>query len=155
MEEEFKPELDALVNYVLSIPDSHVTAVLRGFTDVPECTLEFWENRMRVDSIASWLNDCVIYDPQAKTPVGCNKDEALDRNPVTLYGSYCQHARQSGVGVKSHRNFSPDLIELCNSVLGWEVEHVHTKTENSSSVYGCGQNSMMEFLPTSSLLFSG
>jgi putative DNA primase/helicase len=57
MEEEFKPELDALVNYVLSIPDSHVTAVLRGFTDVPECTLEFWENRMRVDSIASWLND--------------------------------------------------------------------------------------------------
>jgi hypothetical protein len=27
MEEEFKPELDALVNYVLSIPDSHVTAV--------------------------------------------------------------------------------------------------------------------------------
>jgi len=128
MEEEFKPELDAFVNHILSIPDSHVTAILRGLTDVPECTLEFWENRMRVDSIASWLNDCVIYDPQAKTPVGCNKDEGIDRSPITLYGSYCQHARQSGVGVKSHRNFSPDLIELCRSVLGWEVEHVHTKT---------------------------
>jgi putative DNA primase/helicase len=97
----------------------------------------------------------VIYDPQAKTPVGCNKDEALDRNPITLYGSYCQHARQSGVGVKSHRNFSPDLIELCNSVLGLEVKHVHTKTGNSSSVYGYGRTEMTEFLPTSSLLFSG
>jgi putative DNA primase/helicase len=127
--EEFKPELDAFTNHVLSIPDSHVTAVLRGLTEVPECTLEFWENRMRVDSIASWLNDRVIFDPLAKTAVGCDKDEALDgRTPVTLYGSYCQHARQSGVGVKSHRNFSPDLIELCRSVLGWEVEHVHTKT---------------------------
>jgi putative DNA primase/helicase len=30
MEEEFKPELDALVNYVLSIPDSHVTACPTG-----------------------------------------------------------------------------------------------------------------------------
>jgi len=128
MGEEFKPELDAFTNYVLSIPDTHVTAVLRGLTEVPECTLEFWENRMRVDSIASWLNDRVIYDPLAKTAIGSNKDEGLDRVAVTLYGDYCQHARQSGVGVKSHRNFSPDLIELCRSVLGWEVEHVHTKT---------------------------
>jgi len=126
--QEFKPELDAFTNYVLSIPDSHVTAVLRGLKDVPECTLEFWENRMRVDSIASWLNDRVIYDPLAKTAVGCDKDEALNGTPVTLYGSYCHHARQSGAGVKSHRNFSPDLLELCRSVLGWEVEHVHTKT---------------------------
>jgi putative DNA primase/helicase len=126
--QEFKPELDAFTNYVLSIPDSHVTAVLRGLKDVPECTLEFWENRMRVDSIASWLNDRVIYDPLAKTAVGCDKDEAFNGTPVTLYGSYCHHARQSGAGVKSHRNFSPDLLELCRSVLGWEVEHVHTKT---------------------------
>jgi putative DNA primase/helicase len=126
--QEFKPELDAFTNYVLSIPDSHVTAVLRGLKDVPECTLEFWENRMRVDSIASWLNDRVIYDPLAKTAVGCDKDEALNGTPVTLYGSYCHHARQSGAGVKSHRNFSPDLLELCRSVLGWEIEHVHTKT---------------------------
>jgi len=126
--QEFKPELDAFTNYVLSIPDSHVTAILRGLKDVPECTLEFWENRMRVDSIASWLNDRVIYDPLAKTAVGCDKDEALNGTPVTLYGSYCHHARQSGAGVKSHRNFSPDLLELCRSVLGWEVEHVHTKT---------------------------
>jgi putative DNA primase/helicase len=128
IEEEFKLELDAFTNHILSIPDNHVTAVLRGLTDVPECTLEFWENRMRVDSIASWLNDRVIYDPLAKTQIGSNKDEALDGTPVTLYGSYCQYARQSGTGIKSHRNFSPDLTELCRSVLGWEVEHKATKT---------------------------
>lgn len=125
---EFQPELDAFTNYILSIPDEHVTKVLMGIANIPECTQSFWENRIRVDSIAAWINDWVIYDPLAMTPIGSNKEEGLNGNPRTLYGSYCLHCKQSGTAPKANKNFSPDLLELCRSVLGWEVERKVTNT---------------------------
>ena len=125
---EFTAELDAFTNHVLSIPPAHVTRVLTGLVDIPECTLEFWENRIRTDSIAAWLNDLVIYDVLAETAIGSDKQEGLSGNPRTLYGSYCLHCQQSGTSPKANKNFSPDLLELCRSVLGWEVERLVTKT---------------------------
>jgi putative DNA primase/helicase len=125
---EFQSELDAFTNYVLSIPDEHVTKVLMGIANIPECSQSFWENRIRVDSIAAWINDWVIYDPLAMTPIGSDKEEGLNGNPRTLYGSYCLHCKQSGTAPKANKNFSPDLLELCRSVLGWEVERKVTKT---------------------------
>lgn len=126
---EFTEELDAFTNHVLSIPDSHVTRVLMGLADIPECTLEFWENRIRTDSIAAWINDWVIYDVLAETPIGSNKEEGLEGSlPQTLYGSYCLHCKQSGTQPKANKNFSPDLLELCRSVVGWETERKVTKT---------------------------
>lgn len=126
---EFSPELDAFTNHVLSIPDSHVTKVLMGLADIPECTLEFWENRIRTDSIAAWINDWVIYDVLAETSIGSNKEEGLEGSlPQTLYGSYCLHCKQSGTQPKANKNFSPDLLELCRSVVGWETERKVTKT---------------------------
>ncbi|MBW4640806.1 MAG: DUF3854 domain-containing protein [Gloeocapsa sp. UFS-A4-WI-NPMV-4B04] len=126
---EFSPELDAFTNHVLSIPDSHVTKVLMGLADIPECTLEFWENRLRTDSIAAWINDWIIYDVLAETPIGSNKEEGLEGSlPQTLYGSYCLHCKQSGTQPKANKNFSPDLLELCRSVVGWETERKVTKT---------------------------
>ncbi len=125
---EFQTELDAFTNHVLSLPDAHVTKVLMGLLDIPECTLEFWENRVRTDSIASWINDLVVRDPDATLSIGSNKDEGLDGEPSTAYGSYCLHARQSGTNAKASKNFSPDALELFRSVLGWEVERKATKT---------------------------
>lgn len=126
---EFQAELDAFTNHVLSIPDTHVTKVLMGLADIPECTLEFWENRIRADSIAAWVNDWVIYDVLAETPIGSNKEEGLQGTlPQTLYGSYCLHCKQSGTQPKANKNFSPDLLELCRSVLGWEIERKVMKT---------------------------
>ncbi len=128
IEDRFESELPAFTNHVLSISDDRVTEVLLGLVEIPECTLEFWENRIRTDSIAAWLNDWVIYDPMAETAVGCNKDEMDSGDPITLYGSYAQHCRRSGVQAKAVKNFSPDLLELCRSVLGWEIEKKVTKT---------------------------
>ncbi len=124
---EFAGELDAFTNHVLGLSDTHVTKVLMGLVDIPECTLEFWENRARVDSIAAWVNDWVIYDVLAITPVGNVNEEGLNGNPRTLYGSYCLHCKQSGTSPKANKNFSPDLLELCRSVLGWEVSRKVTK----------------------------
>jgi putative DNA primase/helicase len=100
-----------------------------GLADIPECTLEFWENRIRTDSIAAWINDWVIYDVLAETSIGSNKEEGLEGSlPQTLYGSYCLHCKQSGTQPKANKNFSPDLLELCRSVVGWETERKVTKT---------------------------
>lgn len=126
---EFQPELDAFTNYLLSIPDKQVTKTLMGLHNIPEITAEFWENRVRTDSIASWLNDWVIYDVTAITPMGCNRNEGEGGNQVTtLFGSYSQYCQQTGSGAKSNKNFSPDLMELCRSVLNWEVERKVTKS---------------------------
>ncbi|WP_414545889.1 DUF3854 domain-containing protein [Nostoc sp. CCY0012] len=129
LEKVFAPELAAFTNYVLSLTDDHVTNVLRGLAEIPECTLEFWLNRMRVDSLADWLNDKLIYDPTALTPVGCDRNEGADGSPiVTLFGNYSTHCKNSGNQGKSSKTFSPDLVELCNSVLGWNVKHKTTNT---------------------------
>jgi len=129
LEAEFEPELAAFTNYVLNLSDDHVTNVLMGLKEIPECTLEFWENRIRVDSIAAWLNNYVIYDPMSETPIGCDRHEGENGLTITtLFGSYNRHCRQVGDSPKSHKNFSPDLLELCHSVLGWEVERKVTKT---------------------------
>lgn len=124
LEQEFEPELAAFTNHLLSIPDDEVKRVLLELENIPEVNLEFWRNRIRVDSIAAWLNDYVVPDVNAQTAIGCNKNEGEDTNgkPETLFGSYTWHCKNAGDNAKSSKNFSPDLMELCRSVLGWNVE---------------------------------
>lgn len=132
LEEDFKPELGAFTNYILSLSDDHVTRVILGLNEIPECTREFWENRMRVDSIAAWVNEHVIADPLAVTPIGSDRNEGQDGSiTTTLFGSYNRYCHQSGSSPKNRNNFSPDLIELCHSVLGWKIERQVSKTGKS------------------------
>ncbi|MHC5830063.1 MAG: DUF3854 domain-containing protein, partial [Nostoc sp.] len=83
LEADFEPELAAFTNYILSLSDDHVTRVISGLEEIPECTLEFWENRMRVDSIAAWVNQHIIADPLAVTPIGCDRNEGQDGQLIT------------------------------------------------------------------------
>lgn len=128
LEAELESELSAFTNYLLTLKDDFVTTTLKGVKDNPICTLEFWEGRMRVDSIAAWLNQHVIYDPTRSTPVGVDKNEGDNSTPVTLFGSYNQYMKKAGGTLTSHKNFSPNVIELCNSILSWKVERHVTKT---------------------------
>ncbi len=124
----FEPELAAFTNYLLSLSDDHVTAVLRGKKEIPECTLEFWNNQMKGDSIAAWLNDKVIYDVNAVTAVGNDRNEGTNGEACTLFGSYNRHCQASGDLPKSIKVFSPDLLELCHTIIKWPVQKEHTKT---------------------------
>lgn len=125
---EFQPELSAFTNFVLSLPDDYVTRILDGQQEIAVCSLEFWENRIRTDSIAAMANDLLIFDPLAQTPIGSNKDEGEHGTPTTLYGAYCLHAKQLGNSPKANKNFSPGLLELLRTVMGWAVERVVTRT---------------------------
>jgi putative DNA primase/helicase len=125
----FEPELAAFTNYLLSLSDDHVTAVLKGKKEIPECTLEFWNNQMKGDSVAAWINDKVIFDVNALTAIGNDKNEGGNGDQVcTLFGSYNRHCQASGDSPKSVKVFSPDLIELCQTILKWSVQKEHTKT---------------------------
>lgn len=115
LDREFAPYLDALTNYVLSIPDEEVTATLLQLGDSsPEVTQQSWEYRMRTDSVAAWLNECVIHDEEAMESVGADKDDVS-----TLFGSYHQYCDRTGSRAKGSREFSPSLLDLCNHILGW------------------------------------
>lgn len=116
----FEPELAALTNYVLSIPDEVVSETLRQSVDqAPEVIERAWDWRMRQDSVASWLNECVIRDLQASERVGNDKDA-----PETLFGSYYHYCDKTGARAKGSREFSPALLELINNdpALNWGVQ---------------------------------
>ena len=125
---EFKPELAAFTNDLLSLDDNFVTQTLRGVGDIPVCKLQFWQSRLREDSIAAWLNDCVIYDQSVNSAIGGDRNEADKRTPETLFGSYADYCKRSGMTSKSVTRFSPELIELCQSGLGWEVSRFRTRS---------------------------
>jgi putative DNA primase/helicase len=129
LEVELEAELAAFTNYLLSLSDEYVTKTLDGVKDISLCTLEFWENRMRVDSIAAWLNQHVIYDVTATIAIGSDRLEGEDgANLQTLFGSYNRYLRKAGGNATSHKNFSPNLLELCQSILGWTVRRQVAKT---------------------------
>ena len=68
------------------------------------------------------MNNWVICDPQAKTPIGNNKNEGEGGTPVsTLFGSYVRYCQQSGFIPKAVKNFSPELLELLKTVVKWDV----------------------------------
>jgi putative DNA primase/helicase len=128
LNQDFQEELAAFTNYLLSLDEDFVTRTLLGLDPIPEISLQSWEQRVRTDSIASWLNDCVVFDALSTTTIGSDRTEGLSGDvPITLYGSYALHCHRTGTNPKANKNFSPDLLELCNHILGMTVEKVHTK----------------------------
>ncbi len=126
LDAEFESELAALTNYVLAIPDQEVTDTLRqSINQSPEVVERTWDWLIRQNSVAAWLNECVIRDPAACERVGCNRE-----NVETLFGSYYRYCEQSGSRPKGSREFSPALLELVNSdpALNWGIEKKRVST---------------------------
>ncbi|MDF0556022.1 DUF5906 domain-containing protein [Kamptonema sp. UHCC 0994] len=124
---EFESEMSAFTLYLVSIPNETITRVLNGVGVGMSSTA--WEDRVRADSIASWMNEETIHDATATTRIGDNKDEWKDceyePTKSTLYGSYHYYCTRTGQHPVSRNNFTPNLLELCREGLGWEkVEKV-------------------------------
>ncbi|KMW70731.1 DUF5906 domain-containing protein, partial [Limnoraphis robusta] len=125
---EFKPELAAFTNYLLSLDDNFATQTIRGVGDIPVCKLQSWQSRLGEDSITAWINERVIYDPSASCAVGGDRNEADKRTPETLFGDYADFCKRSGLIAKSVTRFSPDFLEICQSYLEWEVSRFRTRS---------------------------
>jgi putative DNA primase/helicase len=133
----FQPELAAFTRYLLSISNEQIDKVLKD--DRPTSGAvdhAYWDVAQRQDSIAAWIEKCVMFQEGAFTQVGKNKDEWTGSNydPTisTLFGSYHNYCRGAGLQGKSLNNFAPELEELCQKVLGYKF----VTRERSMSVRG-------------------
>ncbi|MBP5973606.1 DUF3854 domain-containing protein [Brasilonema sp. CT11] len=138
LDAEFAPEIAAFTRYLLSIPNEHINRILRDNRPTSgSVTPAFWEMAQRQDSIAAWLEECVVFEEAAFTSVGKNKDEWPDKEYIpdlsTLFGSYHHLCRTTGLQGKSLTNFAPELEELCQKVLGYKFVHRH---RNATGVRG-------------------
>jgi hypothetical protein len=121
LQKQLEPELSSFTRHLLSIPVAEIERILS-----PESTglnLTFWEDRIQADPLASWINDHIIHEVGAETAIGSDKDEWKDGNydatRSTLFGGYNLTCRQSNSIPLSKNKFSANLVELCQSVLGW------------------------------------
>ncbi|WP_272819325.1 DNA primase family protein [Scytonema hofmannii] len=115
LEKEFQPELNALTQYLLAIPDETVTQVLRNAADNPELAQYSLEQQISNNPMAGWIDECVIRGANTKSSIGSDREDA-----ATLFGSYTQWCRKSGNYAPNTRNFSPHLLDFCNSIMGWK-----------------------------------
>jgi len=122
LDNDFEPELPAFTNYLLSLDDAWVANTLRGVMDIPEIGAQFWESKIREDSIAGFLNDKLILDPLGQVSVG----DSLNAEG-TLYQAYHQYCADQGHKPQAVKNFSINLLECAHTILGWQVKKIHTK----------------------------
>jgi putative DNA primase/helicase len=121
LQKQLEPELSAFTRHLLSIPVAEIERILsqesRGLN------LTFWDDRIQADPLASWINDHIIHEVGAETAIGGDKDEwkekEYDASRSTLFGGYNLTCRQGNSIPLSKNKFSANLIELCQSVLGW------------------------------------
>ncbi len=120
LDAEFEKELSAFTKYLLTISDERIVKAFSGQIS-KGIDAASWSMMARQDSIAAWVEEHIIFDPSAHTPIGSNKDEWKDfsYNPAesTLFGSYHLYCRESGMHGKGKTNFTPEFEELCQKVL--------------------------------------
>jgi putative DNA primase/helicase len=135
LQQKFELELDAFINYVLSIDDDVVTNTILGKEKPATVSFLSWDEQMMTDSVAWWLNGYVIRDASSETQIGNKKDEAKDggiANVATLFGSYYQRCLDAGRTPKSLVEFSRHLMDLSNNILGWsEIKKVEGRRHNA------------------------
>ena len=133
---EFEPELSAFTTYLLNITNAEIDAVFKGSNKKINSTV--WESQIRSDGLAEWVNDWVIADCNVLVKIGSNKFEWStyeDYCPQqsSLYGSYVLHCQRTGRSAKSPQNFSAELLELVNRILGWKVKKTRTKINGQTT----------------------
>lgn len=136
--EEFEPELSAFTTYLLSISNTQIDAVFKGLNKQQKINSTVWESQIRSDGLASWVNEWVIADSDSLVKIGSNKfewstDEDYCPQQSTLYGSYALYCRRTGRSAKSPQNFSAELLELVNRILGWKAEKTRTRINGQTA----------------------
>jgi P4 family phage/plasmid primase-like protien len=104
LQADFESELAAFTNYLLDLPDEFVSETLRTVEDSPEVSLQFWQSRIREDSIAAWLDERLIQDSESTVSIS------------KLYEDYRNFCEKTGHQFKSQTRFSPELLEVCQSI---------------------------------------
>ncbi|MCT7964007.1 DUF5906 domain-containing protein [Laspinema sp. D1] len=113
IEDDIDAELGALTAIALSLSDDAVTQLIRGIGGwaIPEFRSAGWKLTLDTNSVALHLDDCLVPDPNAFTPL------------ATLYQHYREFCSESGTTAMARQRYSQELVALANQRLGWPVEH--------------------------------
>lgn len=117
--DKLKKGLSGFTNYLLTIPVGEIKEFITQGSN-KRSSAEVWDNMRDSDSLAAWVNDHIIFDPEAKTPTGDNANEWKDCTPnqiSSLYGHYnyfCSKTNRKALGLQ---NFSRTLEEICTQTL--------------------------------------
>ena len=159
---EFEPELSAFTTYLLNISDAEIDAVFKGLNKQHKIDSTVWESQIRSDGLASWVNEWVIASGESKVKIGSNKfewstDSDYCPQQSTLYGSYSLYCRRTGRSAKSPQNFSAELLELVNRILGWKAEKTRTKINGQTTrvIQGLKLRSKFDNQPTVEEILEG
>ncbi|HEY9830833.1 MAG TPA: DUF3854 domain-containing protein [Stenomitos sp.] len=152
-EENYNKEIPALIRVALAMKDEDVTNLIKGINGelIPEFKQEEWKMKCQVSTLAAWVNENVIHDPDTKTLVGNGrKNSERELNPETLFGNYLYYCEGANVNQTYHLNtFSSALVDLCTDTLEWEgIEKVHTKIGNCITGLRLRQNGSDDDIPT-------
>ena len=160
---DFASELGAFTSYLLSIENSQIDATFKGLdSDKQSLSATVWESQIRSDGLAAWVNDWVIADSDSSVKIGSNRKEWSDDedyNPYksTLYGSYSYYCQRSGRSAKSPQNFSAELLELVNRILGWKAKKTRIKINGQTTrvIKGLKLRSKLDNQPTVEEILEG
>lgn len=108
---EFQPYLAGLLEWVLTMPEPEVRAlVVNTKKTVPALARVWGEALCDANPLADWLDNCIIHDAGAKTYVGV---DSLERVDSWLYANYTNHTRLTNGRVIGQRRYTKLLEDLC------------------------------------------
>ena len=133
--QEFKPFLPGLLKRVLEMPRERVTALIKH-TDknVPALAQKKWSQLIETNPIAAWVDECIIFDPIAKTYIGKDDPEQSAR---WLYANFCKYQRETGhKSLLPVKRFSANLRDLLKNQLRILIRE--GRDRNGSYIQGIG-----------------
>lgn len=146
LDEEFKPYLPGVINWVLSMPQDRVTDILRN-TDKLVKTLAgaSMQTLVATNPIAEWAHDWLTYVPGQKSFIGTKTAPADEK----IYPNYCQWCEETGHRPIALNRFVMLLKDLLRNQLRLEgVEHRMERTGKCFYGIGLRRESMAEDVPS-------
>jgi putative DNA primase/helicase len=111
LNEEFQPYLAGLLEWVLTMPEAEVRAlVVNTNKSVPTLAKVRGEALCDANPLADWLDNCIVLDPDSKTYVGLDNAE---RTEDWLYANYTIFTRQTNGRPIGQRRYTKLLEDLC------------------------------------------
>ena len=118
LNEEFKPYLPGLLEWVLTMPKEEVRGyVLNTKNTVASLAKARGEALCDTNPLADWLDNKIIHDPTAKTYVGVDDP---NRQEKWLYANYASYSRAINARLIGQRRYTNLLEDLCCNQLKLE-----------------------------------
>ena len=106
--EKLTAQISGFTNCLLGIPESEIVHTLLYKVDESGTRKQNdVEALLQTNSLADWLNNSYVYDPDNQVPIGVDKD-----NINQLYGDYCIYCHKTRSKPCSNKEFSPEIIRL-------------------------------------------